>query len=74
MALLVNHASMTGFVMSDYLDRYNEAVRELAGWLTSGELISREDIAVGLENFPDTLLRLFRGQNLGKLMLEVAPA
>ena len=74
MALLVNHASMTGFVMSDYLDRYNEAVRQLAAWLMAGELIALEDIAVGLENFPDTLLRLFRGQNLGKLVLEVGSA
>ncbi len=74
MALLVNHASMTGFVMSDYLDRYNEAVRQLAAWLTAGELIALEDVAVGLENFPDTLLRLFRGQNLGKLVLEVGSA
>src|SRR5271167_5256464 len=30
LSLLVNHASMTGFVMSDYLDRYAEAVREMA--------------------------------------------
>jgi NADPH-dependent curcumin reductase CurA len=74
MSLLVNHASMTGFVMSDYLDRYNEAVRQLAAWLTAGELVALEDIAVGLENFPDTLLRLFRGQNLGKLVLEVGSA
>ncbi len=74
MALLVNHASMTGFVMSDYLDRYNEAVRQMAAWLTAGELIALEDIAVGLENFSDTLLRLFRGQNLGKLVLEVGSA
>jgi NADPH-dependent curcumin reductase len=74
MALLLNHASMTGFVMSDYLDRYNEAVRQLASWLTAGELVALEDVAVGLENFPDTLLRLFRGQNLGKLVLEVGSA
>ena len=32
LSLLVNHASMTGFVMSDYLDRYGEAVQEMAGW------------------------------------------
>jgi NADPH-dependent curcumin reductase len=74
MSLLVNHASMTGFVMSDYLDRYNEAVTQLAAWLTAGELIALEDVAVGLENFPDTLLRLFRGENLGKLVLEVGSA
>ena len=72
LSLLVNHASMTGFVMSDYLDRYGEAVTEMGGWLASGKLISREDIAEGLENFPDTLLRLFSGQNTGKLVLKVA--
>ncbi|MGO9760104.1 MAG: NADP-dependent oxidoreductase [Solirubrobacteraceae bacterium] len=71
MSLLVNHASMTGFVMSDYLDRYGEAVQEMAGWLASGKLVSREDIAEGLENFPATLLRLFRGENTGKLVLKL---
>jgi NADPH-dependent curcumin reductase CurA len=72
MSLLVNHASMTGFVISDYLDRYAEAVAELGGWLASGKLVSREDVAEGFENFPDTLLRLFRGENRGKLVLKIA--
>jgi NADPH-dependent curcumin reductase CurA len=71
LSLLVNHASMTGFVMSDYLDRYGEAVQEMAGWLASGKLVSREEIAAGLENFPQVLLRLFHGENTGKLVLEV---
>ena len=71
LSLLVNHASMTGFVMSDYLDRYAEAVQEMAGWLASGQLISREDIAEGLKNFPAVLLRLFSGENTGKLVLEL---
>jgi NADPH-dependent curcumin reductase CurA len=72
MSLLVNHASMTGFVVSDYGDRYADGAREMAKWLVAGKLKSREDIATGLENFPDTLLRLFRGENTGKLVLEVA--
>jgi len=63
---------MTGFTMGDYLDRYMEAVTEMAGWLASGKLISREDVAEGLESFPDTLLRLFRGENTGKLVLKIA--
>jgi hypothetical protein len=71
MALLVNHASMTGFVVSDYLDRVGEAATALGGWVASGELSSREDIAEGFENFPDTLLRLFSGANTGKLVLKV---
>jgi NADPH-dependent curcumin reductase CurA len=72
MSLLVNHASMTGFVFSDYLDRLPEAAKALGGWVAAGEMSSREDIAEGgLEAFPDTLLRLFRGENTGKLVLRV---
>ncbi len=73
MSLLIKHASMTGFVFSDYLDRLPEAAQALGGWVASGELSSREDIAEGgIEKFPDTLLRLFSGENTGKLVLEVA--
>jgi NADPH-dependent curcumin reductase CurA len=72
LSLLVNHASMTGFVVSDYLDRYAEGAAEMAGWLAAGKLKSREDVAEGLESFPDTLLRLFSGENTGKLVLKVA--
>jgi NADPH-dependent curcumin reductase CurA len=72
MSLLVNHASMTGYVVTDYLDRYPEGLREMAEWLEAGKLVSREDIAEGLENFPATLLRLYKGENTGKLVLKLA--
>ncbi|MGI8507523.1 MAG: NADP-dependent oxidoreductase [Solirubrobacteraceae bacterium] len=72
MSLLVNHASMTGFVVSDYGDRVAEAAREMGGWLAQGKLEARQDVAVGLENFPASLLRLFEGQNTGKLVLQIA--
>jgi NADPH-dependent curcumin reductase CurA len=71
LSLLVNHASMTGFVVSDYGKRYADGAREMAGWLGEGEISSREDVAEGFENFPDTLLRLFNGENTGKLVLKV---
>jgi NADPH-dependent curcumin reductase CurA len=72
LSLLVNHASMTGFVVSDYLDRYREGVRDMSEWLKSGKLVSREDVAEGFENFPQTLLRLYSGDNTGKLVLKLA--
>ncbi|WP_116807779.1 NADP-dependent oxidoreductase [Steroidobacter cummioxidans] len=74
MSLLVNRASMTGMVVFDYADRYGEAGREMAGWLKSGQLKTREDIVHGLETFPETLLKLFSGENFGKLVLKVADA
>ncbi|WP_043431940.1 NADP-dependent oxidoreductase [Cystobacter fuscus] len=72
MSLLVNRASMTGMVVFDYAERYGEAVREMAGWRAAGKLKSREDIVQGLQTFPDTLLKLFKGENTGKLVLQVA--
>jgi NADPH-dependent curcumin reductase CurA len=74
MSLLVNRASMTGMVVFDYASRYAEAAREMAGWMATGQLKSREDIVEGLETFPETLLKLFRGENTGKLVLKVANA
>jgi NADPH-dependent curcumin reductase CurA len=74
MSLLVNRASMTGFVVFDYAPRYAEAAREMAGWMAQGRLKSREHIVTGLETFPETLLMLFSGANTGKLVLQVAAA
>jgi NADPH-dependent curcumin reductase len=74
MSLLVNRASMTGFVVFDYADRYGEAAREMGPWLKQGKLKSREDVVEGLDTFPETLLKLFKGENDGKLVLKVASA
>jgi NADPH-dependent curcumin reductase CurA len=72
MQLLVMRASMTGFVVFDYAKRYPEAVEELGGWLRTGELRSREDVVQGeIQQFPEVFLRLFRGENTGKLVLAV---
>jgi NADPH-dependent curcumin reductase len=72
LSLLVNHASMTGFVVSDYGDRLAEGVAEMAGWFAAGKIVSREHIVEGIEHFPETLLQLFTGEHDGKLELHVA--
>jgi hypothetical protein len=72
LSLLVHRATMQGMVVFDYASRYAEAAREMAGWMAAGQLKTREDIVEGLETFPDTLLKLFKGENTGKLVLKVA--
>jgi NADPH-dependent curcumin reductase CurA len=74
MSLLVNRAMMKGMVVFDYASRYGEAAREMAGWMATGQLKTREDVVAGLETFPETLLKLFKGENTGKLVLKVAEA
>ena len=74
LSLLVNRARMEGIVVFDYADRYHLAVAEMAGYLKDGRMKSKEDVVLGLQTFPETLLKLFNGENFGKLVLEVAKA
>ncbi|MEY4736061.1 MAG: hypothetical protein RL302_380 [Pseudomonadota bacterium] len=72
LSLLVNRARMEGIVVFDYADRYHLAIAEMAGYIQSGRMKSKEDVVVGLQTFPETLLKLFNGENFGKLVLQVA--
>jgi NADPH-dependent curcumin reductase CurA len=72
LSLLVNRARMQGMVVFDYAERYPQAIAEMAAYLQEGRMHSREDVVQGLEQFPAALLKLFNGENFGKLVLEVA--
>jgi len=71
LSLLVNRARMEGFVVMDYAAQFVAAGQEMAGWMAKGQLKSKEDIVEGLETFPETLTKLFSGENFGKLVLKV---
>jgi NADPH-dependent curcumin reductase CurA len=72
LSLLVARASMTGMVVFDYAAEYGKAIAEIAGWMRDGLLVSREHILEGgVSAFPDALLKLFAGENTGKLVLRV---
>ena len=72
LSLLVSRARMEGFLVFDYVARYPEALREMAGWLQEGTLIAREDVVDGgITAFGATLRKLFAGENTGKLVLKL---
>ena len=72
LSLLMNRATMKGMLVLDFVNLYPQAAREMAGWMGAGKLKSREDIVEGLQKFPEALLKLFTGENFGKLILKVA--
>ena len=72
LSLLVNRARMEGIVVFDYAPRYKEGAAQMGQWMAEGKLKSREHIVEGLETFPDTLMKLFKGENFGKLVLKVS--
>jgi len=69
--LVVTRSRMEGFIILDYAARFPEAIGALAGWLKDGKLKQKEDVATGLENAPQTLVRLFTGENFGKQLLKI---
>ncbi len=70
--LLIRRASMEGFIYFDFRRKWPEMLKDLAAWRSEGKITGREDIAEGpVDIFPDTLCRLFRGDNFGKLMIKL---
>jgi hypothetical protein len=72
MNLIRKRARMEGFIILDYMPRFQEGAAELAGWLAEDQLVYAEDVQQGFENAPRTFLRLFNGDNLGKQLLQIA--
>jgi NADPH-dependent curcumin reductase CurA len=73
LSLLVNRASMTGMIVFDWAERYQEGRERLLDWLASGELKAREHVRRGsVDDFPEALRSLFAGANTGKLVLALS--
>jgi NADPH-dependent curcumin reductase CurA len=62
---------LKGFLVFDYFPRMEEFYRDMGGWLNSGAVKSRETVSEGLEQMPDAFLGLFKGENLGKMLIRL---
>ena len=72
LSLLVNRARMEGLVVFDYAPRYHEAAMAMGQWLREGKMKSKEHIVEGgVEAFLPTLMMLFGGDKIGKLILKL---
>ena len=70
MNLVTNRSRMEGFIILDYMPRAMEAIQDLLGWVMSGDLQFQVDVQEGFENIPNTLRRLYTGENHGKQLLK----
>ena len=62
---------MEGFIVSDHEDRRPEFEAEMIGWLKSGAIKYRVDVAEGLENAPAAMIAMLKGENFGKQVVRV---
>jgi hypothetical protein len=70
--VLVKRATIQGFLIADYVERFGEGGARMAEWIAAGKLRMDEDIQDGLENSYAAFMRLFSGANTGKLILRIA--
>ncbi len=69
--LLINQASMTGFLVFQFKSRYQEGLSKLSQWLLDEKIKYKEDIVSGIENAPDTFIGMMKGKNFGKLLIKI---
>jgi NADPH-dependent curcumin reductase CurA len=70
--LLIKQARAEGFLVFQFLDRYEEALKQLTQWLKEGKLKYREDIVDGIGNAPSAFIAMLQGRNMGKQLVKLA--
>jgi NADPH-dependent curcumin reductase CurA len=70
--LIMQRASMQGFLVLDHLDRFGEAAAHLGGLLATGRLRYDETVVEGLEKAPEAMTRILEGTNVGKVLVHLA--
>ena len=60
-----------GFIVSDFGATYPEFVKEMAGWIASGQIRYEETVMNGIEKAPEAFLALFSGGNTGKMLVKL---
>ena len=72
-ATLTKRLNFRGFIVSDFAARHADFLRDMSVWLREGRIKYREDVVDGLEQAPQALIGLLRGENFGKRLIRVAP-
>jgi len=64
--------TLKGFIVSNHADMQAAFARDLADWVAAGKMQARETVKHGIESAPDAFLGLFKGENLGKMLVKLA--
>ncbi len=69
--LLTNRMRVQGFIVSEHMEVWPEALQELGGLVGSGKFRPRESVAQGIESAPEAFLGLLKGRNFGKQLVKL---
>jgi len=69
--LLTQRLLVQGFIVSEHMDVWPQALRALGTLVAKQQLAYRETVAEGLENAPSAFLGMLKGQNFGKQLVKL---
>jgi NADPH-dependent curcumin reductase CurA len=69
--ILVSRLKLEGFIVSEHMEQWPAALKELGGMVATGKLKFRESVAQGVESAPEAFLGLLKGKNFGKQLVKV---
>jgi NADPH-dependent curcumin reductase len=69
--LLNSRLMIQGFIVSEHMEVWGEALKELGTLVATGKLRPRESIAQGIESAPEAFLGLLKGKNFGKQLVKL---
>lgn len=70
--LIVKRARVEGFLVTQFADRFDQGLREMARWIKEGKLKYKEEFDYGIENAPRAFIGMLKGQNTGKQLVKVS--
>jgi NADPH-dependent curcumin reductase CurA len=70
--IVIRSLRMEGFIVSEHWSHYPEFIAQMGEWLRDGRIQWRETVREGLESAPDAFIGLFRGDNIGKMLVRLA--
>lgn len=72
MNIVAQRLTMKGFIVLDHMDLMERFLEDMRGWIAAGKMTWRETVLDGIENAPQAMIGLFRGQNFGKMLVKLA--
>jgi NADPH-dependent curcumin reductase CurA len=69
--ILINRLKIEGFIVSEHMEVWPEALAELGTLVGTGKLKPRESVAQGIESAPEAFLGLLKGKNFGKQLVKL---
>jgi NADPH-dependent curcumin reductase CurA len=62
---------LEGFIVSSHYDMLPTFINDMSGWIAQGKVKWRETVEEGIQNAPAAFLKLFKGENLGKMLVKL---